>query len=154
MLNAVRSVAAAGGAGVHEGADVARLRVIIEELTAMKNDAQQRSWSIYDDSTVIAESVALSAPTAAPPDSACCNGQFFPPGASLHIPASTDSVSIPLPESPTTRCGRYLEELLALVTEADPRVVAKLVATYTSVGQLGQYEILDTLVVYYQMETR
>jgi hypothetical protein len=29
-----------------EGADVTRLRVVIEELTAMKNDAQQRSWSM------------------------------------------------------------------------------------------------------------
>jgi hypothetical protein len=37
------------------GDDAKRLSTIMTELTDMKNDAQQRTWSIYDDSDIIQE---------------------------------------------------------------------------------------------------
>jgi len=95
VLNAVQVQGAGAAEPGHEGADVLRLREVIDELTAMKNDAQQRSWSVYDDSPVILE---------------------------------------------------YLEEFLALATEADPRAVASVIETFTSGGS-GRYEVLDTLDV-------
>ena len=66
----------------------------------MQNDAQQRSWSIYDDAGIIQE---------------------------------------------------YLEEFISIVEDADIRAVTNMIATFQSPGQLGSYEIVETLVVYYQM---
>eukprot|EP00040_Diaphanoeca_grandis_P028332 m.163881 g.163881 ORF g.163881 m.163881 type:complete len:707 (-) comp31311_c0_seq3:74-2194(-) len=85
------------------GADFERLQVIIEELTAMKNDKQQRSFSTHDDVDIIKD---------------------------------------------------YLSEFSSIVEDADERVVKHLVKTFQSTGQLGDYEIVESLVVYYQMETR
>eukprot|EP00047_Mylnosiga_fluctuans_P017398 m.61081 g.61081 ORF g.61081 m.61081 type:complete len:693 (-) comp7060_c0_seq1:698-2776(-) len=96
-------LAALEAAGDVEGSDRPRLEAIMQELTDMKNDAQQRSWSIYDDSDVI---------------------------------------------------GEYLGELKQLVGEADPQVVVSVLRGWNSPGQQGAYEFAETLVVYYQMESR
>lgn len=49
---------------------------------------------------------------------------------------------------------RYIEEFVALVTEGDPAVTKRVIREWSSPGQVGFYEIVETLVVYYQMETR
>ncbi len=43
---------------------------------------------------------------------------------------------------------------MSLVQQGDPAAVARIIRTYASVGQVGEHEIVETLVVYYQMETR
>ena len=48
---------------------------------------------------------------------------------------------------------RYLEEFISIVEDADIRAVTNMIATFQSPGQLGNYEIVETLVVYYQMVT-
>ncbi len=107
------------------GDDAKRLSTIMTELTDMKNDAQQRSWSIYDDSDIIQEYldeflVLMEVPAA----------KMF----SLHM---------------------FFNFLYTVnLQQADPRGVALGVRLFHSPGQVGKYEIVDTLVVYYQMETR
>nr|KAG5691816.1 hypothetical protein BaRGS_016628 [Batillaria attramentaria] len=76
--------------------DAQRLTVIFTELTACKDDSQQRSWALYEDEAVIHE---------------------------------------------------YLEELLSILENAKPAICRKVVAR-------DNYEILHSLVQYYQMETR
>eukprot|EP00039_Didymoeca_costata_P015407 m.261250 g.261250 ORF g.261250 m.261250 type:complete len:724 (+) comp16217_c0_seq3:2230-4401(+) len=87
--------------GLDGGMDNERLNIIFEELTAMKNDGQERSWAVSDETDVIQE---------------------------------------------------YLEELLDLVKNADPRAVFKNLRDFNSVGQTGSFEFLETLVTYFQME--
>lgn len=76
--------------------DAQRLTVIFTELTACKDDSQQRSWALYEDEAIICE---------------------------------------------------YLEELLSILENAKPAICRKVVAR-------DNYDILHSLVQYYQMETR
>eukprot|EP00051_Salpingoeca_urceolata_P012783 m.158490 g.158490 ORF g.158490 m.158490 type:complete len:115 (+) comp17602_c0_seq1:1967-2311(+) len=75
----------------------------MEELTEIKDDAQQRSWSSHDDFDGIKD---------------------------------------------------LLNHFLSLIQDGNPTVLTKLVQTFCSVGQHGCYEFVETLVLYYQMETR
>ncbi|XP_027693001.1 NCK-interacting protein with SH3 domain isoform X3 [Vombatus ursinus] len=76
--------------------DQHRLEVIFADLARRKDDAQQRSWALYEDENVI-----------------CC----------------------------------YLEELLRILTDADPEVCRKMC-------QKNEFEPVLSLVAYYQMEHR
>ncbi|XP_013393365.1 NCK-interacting protein with SH3 domain-like [Lingula anatina] len=76
--------------------DAVRLQVIFSEISACKDDSQQRGWSLYEDESVILE---------------------------------------------------YLEELLSILNGANPDICRQIVS-------MEKYEAVDTLVVYYQMETR
>ncbi|XP_075430635.1 NCK-interacting protein with SH3 domain isoform X2 [Ascaphus truei] len=76
--------------------DEQRLEVIFADLTRHKDDAQQRSWALYEDENVI-----------------LC----------------------------------YLEELLLILTDADPEVCNKMC-------KKNQFEAVLSLVAYYQMEHR
>ncbi|XP_074139310.1 NCK-interacting protein with SH3 domain [Sminthopsis crassicaudata] len=76
--------------------DQHRLEVIFADLARRKDDAQQRSWALYEDENVI-----------------CC----------------------------------YLEELLRILTDADPEVCRKMC-------QKNEFESVLSLVAYYQMEHR
>jgi hypothetical protein len=100
----VEATAAADRRAAAGGADAERLATIMGELTAMAHDAQQRSWSDYDDAPVIRE---------------------------------------------------YLAEFVALTRAANPAVVVAAVRDFRTVGRLGgHHEVVDTLAVYFQMETR
>ncbi|KAM7170771.1 NCK-interacting protein with SH3 domain isoform 2-T2 [Macrochelys suwanniensis] len=76
--------------------DEQRLEVIFADLARHKDDAQQRSWALYEDENVI-----------------CC----------------------------------YLEELLRILTDADPDVCKKMC-------KKNEFESVLSLVTYYQMEHR
>ncbi|RLV99563.1 hypothetical protein DV515_00009724 [Chloebia gouldiae] len=76
--------------------DEQRLEVIFADLARHKDDAQQRSWALYEDENVI-----------------CC----------------------------------YLEELLRILTDADPEVCKKMC-------KKNEFESVLSLVAYYQMEHR
>ncbi|XP_029457144.1 NCK-interacting protein with SH3 domain isoform X2 [Rhinatrema bivittatum] len=76
--------------------DELRLEVIFADLTRHKDDAQQRSWALYEDENVIS-------------------------------------------------C--YLEELLLILTDADPEVCKKMC-------KKNEFESVHSLVAYYQMEHR
>ncbi|NXW77329.1 hypothetical protein DUI87_23554 [Hirundo rustica rustica] len=76
--------------------DEQRLEVIFADLARHKDDAQQRSWALYEDENVI-----------------CC----------------------------------YLEELLHILTDADPEVCKKMC-------KKNEFESVLSLVAYYQMEHR
>nr|XP_009686545.1 PREDICTED: NCK-interacting protein with SH3 domain isoform X1 [Struthio camelus australis] len=76
--------------------DEQRLEVIFTDLARHKDDAQQRSWALYEDENVI-----------------CC----------------------------------YLEELLRILTDADPDVCKKMC-------KKNEFESVLSLVAYYQMEHR
>uniref|UniRef100_A0A8C5X3Q3 NCK interacting protein with SH3 domain n=1 Tax=Malurus cyaneus samueli TaxID=2593467 RepID=A0A8C5X3Q3_9PASS len=76
--------------------DEQRLEVIFADLARHKDDAQQRSWALYEDENVI-----------------CC----------------------------------YLEELLRILTDADPEVCKKMC-------KKNDFESVLSLVAYYQMEHR
>ncbi|XP_020653736.2 NCK-interacting protein with SH3 domain isoform X1 [Pogona vitticeps] len=76
--------------------DEERLKVIFADLARHKDDAQQRSWALYEDENVI-----------------CC----------------------------------YLEELLRILTDADPEVCKKMC-------KKNDFESVLSLVAYYQMEHR
>ncbi|NXX42727.1 SPN90 protein, partial [Tricholaema leucomelas] len=76
--------------------DEQRLEVIFTDLARHKDDAQQRSWALYEDENVI-----------------CC----------------------------------YLEELLRILTDADPEVCKKMC-------KKNEFESVLSLVAYYQMEHR
>ncbi|XP_067400352.1 NCK-interacting protein with SH3 domain [Emydura macquarii macquarii] len=76
--------------------DEQRLEVIFADLARHKDDAQQRSWALYEDENVI-----------------CC----------------------------------YLEELLRILTDADPDVCKKMC-------KKNEFESVLSLVAYYQMEHR
>ncbi|XP_028574986.2 NCK-interacting protein with SH3 domain isoform X1 [Podarcis muralis] len=76
--------------------DEQRLKVIFADLARHKDDAQQRSWALYEDENVI-----------------CC----------------------------------YLEELLRILTDADPEVCKKMC-------KKNDFESVMSLVTYYQMEHR
>uniref|UniRef100_A0A8C6V5V8 NCK interacting protein with SH3 domain n=1 Tax=Naja naja TaxID=35670 RepID=A0A8C6V5V8_NAJNA len=76
--------------------DEERLKVIFTDLARHKDDAQQRSWALYEDENVI-----------------CC----------------------------------YLEELLQILTDADPEVCKKMC-------RRNEFEPVLSLVTYYQMEHR
>ncbi|XP_054834446.1 NCK-interacting protein with SH3 domain isoform X1 [Eublepharis macularius] len=76
--------------------DEQRLKVIFADLARHKDDAQQRSWALYEDENVI-----------------CC----------------------------------YLEELLRILTDADPEVCKKMC-------KKNEFESILSLVTYYQMEHR
>ncbi|XP_065605876.1 NCK-interacting protein with SH3 domain isoform X2 [Cyrtonyx montezumae] len=76
--------------------DEQRLEVIFADLARHKDDAQQRSWALYEDENVI-----------------CC----------------------------------YLEELLRILTDADPEVCKKMC-------KKNEFESILSLVAYYQMEHR
>ncbi|XP_013918280.1 PREDICTED: NCK-interacting protein with SH3 domain, partial [Thamnophis sirtalis] len=76
--------------------DEERLKVIFTDLARHKDDAQQRSWALYEDENVI-----------------CC----------------------------------YLEELLQILTDADPEVCKKMC-------RRNEFESVLSLVTYYQMEHR
>ncbi|XP_015745801.2 NCK-interacting protein with SH3 domain isoform X2 [Python bivittatus] len=76
--------------------DEERLKVIFTDLARHKDDAQQRSWALYEDESVI-----------------CC----------------------------------YLEELLQILTDADPEVCKKMC-------RKNEFESVLSLVAYYQMEHR
>ncbi|XP_062977428.1 NCK-interacting protein with SH3 domain [Elgaria multicarinata webbii] len=76
--------------------DEQRLKVIFADLARHKDDAQQRSWALYEDENVI-----------------CC----------------------------------YLEELLRILTDADPEVCKKMC-------RKNDFESVLSLVTYYQMEHR
>uniref|UniRef100_A0A8D2L473 NCK interacting protein with SH3 domain n=1 Tax=Varanus komodoensis TaxID=61221 RepID=A0A8D2L473_VARKO len=76
--------------------DEQRLQVIFTDLARHKDDAQQRSWALYEDENVI-----------------CC----------------------------------YLEELLRILTDADPEVCKKMC-------RKNDFESVLSLVTYYQMEHR
>ncbi|XP_061474319.1 NCK-interacting protein with SH3 domain [Rhineura floridana] len=76
--------------------DEQRLKVIFADLARHKDDAQQRSWALYEDENVI-----------------CC----------------------------------YLEELLHILTDADPEVCKKMC-------KKNEFESVLSLVAYYQMEHR
>ncbi|XP_028907300.1 NCK-interacting protein with SH3 domain [Ornithorhynchus anatinus] len=76
--------------------DEQRLEVIFADLARHKDDAQQRSWALYEDENVI-----------------CC----------------------------------YLEELLHILTDADPEVCKKMC-------KKSEFESVLSLVAYYQMEHR
>ncbi|KAM8758588.1 NCK-interacting protein with SH3 domain isoform 2-T2 [Rhynchonycteris naso] len=76
--------------------DQQRLEVIFADLARRKDDAQQRSWALYEDEDVI-----------------CC----------------------------------YLEELLHILTDADPEVCKKMC-------KRNEFESVLALVAYYQMEHR
>ncbi|XP_042307626.1 NCK-interacting protein with SH3 domain isoform X2 [Sceloporus undulatus] len=76
--------------------DEQRLKVIFADLARHKEDAQQRSWALYEDENVI-----------------CC----------------------------------YLEELLRILTDADPEVCKKMC-------KKNEFESVLSLVAYYQMEHR
>ncbi|KAJ7316880.1 hypothetical protein JRQ81_003042 [Phrynocephalus forsythii] len=76
--------------------DEERLKVIFADLARHKDDAQQRSWALYEDENVI-----------------CC----------------------------------YLEELLRILTDADPEVCKKMC-------KKNDFESILSLVTYYQMEHR
>ncbi|XP_060622140.2 NCK-interacting protein with SH3 domain isoform X2 [Anolis sagrei] len=76
--------------------DEQRLKVIFADLAQHKDDAQQRSWALYEDENVI-----------------CC----------------------------------YLEELLRILTDADPEVCKKMC-------KKNEFESVLSLVAYYQMEHR
>ncbi|XP_006873692.1 PREDICTED: NCK-interacting protein with SH3 domain isoform X2 [Chrysochloris asiatica] len=76
--------------------DQQRLEVIFADLARRKDDAQQRSWALYEDESVI-----------------CC----------------------------------YLEELLHILTDADPEVCKKMC-------KRNEFESVLALVAYYQMEHR
>ena len=51
----VDAAKAGGGDDDDGGADFQRLCIIFEELTTMKQDSQQRSWSSSDDTAIISE---------------------------------------------------------------------------------------------------
>ncbi|XP_066473784.1 NCK-interacting protein with SH3 domain isoform X2 [Tiliqua scincoides] len=76
--------------------DEQRLKVIFADLARHKDDAQQRSWALYEDENVI-----------------CC----------------------------------YLEELLRILSDADPEVCKKMC-------RKNEFESVLSLVAYYQMEHR
>uniref|UniRef100_A0A803TB02 NCK interacting protein with SH3 domain n=1 Tax=Anolis carolinensis TaxID=28377 RepID=A0A803TB02_ANOCA len=76
--------------------DEQRLKVIFADLAQHKDDAQQRSWALYEDENVI-----------------CC----------------------------------YLDELLRILTDADPEVCKKMC-------KKNEFESVLSLVAYYQMEHR
>ncbi|XP_072176871.1 NCK-interacting protein with SH3 domain-like [Diadema setosum] len=73
-----------------------RLEVIFTELTACKDDSQQRSWALHEDEAIISE---------------------------------------------------YLEELISILSDADPRVCQAVV-------RKDNFECIQNLVLYYQMEHR
>eukprot|EP00730_Choanoeca_flexa_P001564 TRINITY_DN10690_c0_g2_i5.p1 TRINITY_DN10690_c0_g2~~TRINITY_DN10690_c0_g2_i5.p1 ORF type:complete len:1024 (+),score=262.72 TRINITY_DN10690_c0_g2_i5:69-3074(+) len=85
------------------GEDSDRIVELLEAVTAITTDSEQRNWSVGDDSASIAT---------------------------------------------------ILEELEHVVKNANPAVVKQIVRKWCSPGQTGEYEIADTLVRYYQMETR
>ncbi|KAK7101543.1 hypothetical protein V1264_019909 [Littorina saxatilis] len=76
--------------------DAKRMSVIFSELTACKDDSQQRSWALHEDEAIIKE---------------------------------------------------YLQELLSILENAKPSICRKVVSR-------DNYEILHSLVQYYQMEMR
>lgn len=47
----------------------------------------------------------------------------------------------------------YVGRLTCLknMQQADPGIVSRIVRTHQSAGQVGSYEIVETLIVYYQM---
>jgi len=47
-----------------------------------------------------------------------------------------------------------LEEFTAIVREAHPEAVIKTLRGYQSIGQVTSFEILETVIAYFQMETR
>ena len=99
----VRAAKAGSGKDDEGGADYQRLCIIFEELTVMKQDSQQRSWSSADDTAIISE---------------------------------------------------YLEEFVTISIDANPREVVDAITQFQSPGVRVPYEIIETLVDYYQMESR
>eukprot|EP00041_Stephanoeca_diplocostata_P019158 m.407664 g.407664 ORF g.407664 m.407664 type:complete len:831 (-) comp21229_c0_seq1:35-2527(-) len=100
----VVAIAEASEADDVDNTDTVRLELLMEDITAIVEDTQQRNWAAGSDDTNAIHAV--------------------------------------------------LHEMLVLVRDADSKRVRHLVEAFQSVGRAGVYEIVETLVVYYQMETR
>eukprot|EP00049_Salpingoeca_infusionum_P026898 m.28788 g.28788 ORF g.28788 m.28788 type:complete len:921 (+) comp9078_c0_seq2:126-2888(+) len=103
VLAAVAAVVSGPEEVIEGGFDVPRLHHVLENITTMQRDRQQREWSAHDDTSAISD---------------------------------------------------MLTTLKNLAREGNPDLMQSIVRTWNSPGQVCEYEIIETLTSYYQMETR